>query len=90
MCAYATKQEALREGVKLAMACGMGEDGQARQHGTTSFAYDGGSNNLTSDGTSSFTRTPDGELQAMTDGTTAQWSITDQHTDLTPNWGVSI
>lgn len=28
---YATKQEALREGAKLAMACGMDEDEQARQ-----------------------------------------------------------
>ncbi|MEU2263648.1 LamG-like jellyroll fold domain-containing protein [Streptomyces sp. NPDC019645] len=55
---------------------------RVRQHGQTTFNYDGGSNNLTSDGTNHFTRTPAGDLQAMDNGTTKQWAITDQHTDL--------
>ncbi|MFJ8232825.1 LamG-like jellyroll fold domain-containing protein [Streptomyces sp. NPDC094448] len=52
------------------------------QQGANAFTYDGGSNNLTSDGTNTYTRTLSGALQAMTDGTTPQWAITDRHTDL--------
>ncbi len=52
------------------------------RNGTTVFRYDGGSNNLLSDGTTDYTRMPDGSLLAAGDGTTAQWSVTDRHTDL--------
>ncbi|MEU5398821.1 LamG-like jellyroll fold domain-containing protein [Streptomyces sp. NPDC005963] len=55
---------------------------RVRGHGSTSFSYDGGSNNLMSDGTNHFTRQPGGGLQAMETGTTKRWSVTDQHTDL--------
>ncbi|WP_234425492.1 LamG-like jellyroll fold domain-containing protein [Streptomyces kebangsaanensis] len=51
-------------------------------HNATTFRYDGGSNNLLSDGTTDYTRTPGGSLLASSDGTTTQWSVTDQHTDL--------
>ncbi|WP_327376318.1 DNRLRE domain-containing protein [Streptomyces sp. NBC_01216] len=51
-------------------------------HGPTAFHYDGGSNNLLNDGTSEYSRTPGGALLASNDGTTAQWTVTDQHTDL--------
>ncbi|MFE2064059.1 LamG-like jellyroll fold domain-containing protein [Streptomyces sp. NPDC059467] len=51
--------------------------------GSTAFAYDGGSNNLAGDGTTTYNRTPDGALLSLTDGTTKQWAVTDQHTDLT-------
>ncbi|MFJ9656992.1 LamG-like jellyroll fold domain-containing protein [Streptomyces griseoflavus] len=51
-------------------------------NGTATFRYDGGSNNLLGDGTTDYSRTPGGALLASTDGTTAQWSLTDQHTDL--------
>ncbi|MFJ4468057.1 LamG-like jellyroll fold domain-containing protein [Streptomyces sp. NPDC089424] len=50
--------------------------------GTTTFRYDGGSHQLLGDGTTDYSRTPDGSLLAGTDGTTAQWSVTDLHTDL--------
>lgn len=50
--------------------------------GTARFRYDGGSNNLLGDGTTDYSRTPGGSLLASSDGSTAQWSITDQHTDL--------
>ncbi|MGV9625460.1 LamG-like jellyroll fold domain-containing protein [Streptomyces sp. NPDC003487] len=53
---------------------------QAR--GATTFSYDGGSNNLTNDGTTSYDRTPNGTLLSLSTGTTSQWAITDQHTDL--------
>ncbi|MEU4211514.1 LamG-like jellyroll fold domain-containing protein [Streptomyces sp. NPDC026206] len=52
------------------------------RHGDTAFTYDGGSNNLVSDGTSTYSRTPGGTLLGSTDGTTAQRSVTDQHTDV--------
>lgn len=52
------------------------------QHGTTTFRYDGGSNNLLDDGTTNYTRTPAGALLASSNDTTTQWSLTDQHTDL--------
>nr|WP_240469175.1 LamG-like jellyroll fold domain-containing protein [Streptomyces sp. OM5714] len=52
------------------------------QHGTTTFRYDGGSNNLLFDGTTHYSRTPSGTLLASSNDTTTQWSITDQHTDL--------
>ncbi len=51
-------------------------------NGSTAFRYDGGSNNLLGDGTTDYSRTPGGSLLASTDGTTTQWSVTDQHTDL--------
>ncbi|MEU8932882.1 LamG-like jellyroll fold domain-containing protein [Streptomyces sp. NPDC048409] len=51
--------------------------------GSVAFAYDGGSNNLAGDGTTTYNRTPDGTLLSLTDGTTKQWAVTDQHTDLT-------
>ncbi|MGW4022511.1 LamG-like jellyroll fold domain-containing protein [Streptomyces sp. NPDC005009] len=51
-------------------------------NGSAAFRYDGGSNNLLGDGTTDYSRTPGGSLLAGTDGTTTQWSITDQHTDL--------
>ncbi|MGW7287761.1 LamG-like jellyroll fold domain-containing protein [Streptomyces sp. NPDC054847] len=51
-------------------------------HGTTPFAYDGGSNQLISDGSSYYARTPDGVLLASSQGGTPQYSITDRHTDL--------
>ncbi|MFK0113163.1 RHS repeat-associated core domain-containing protein [Streptomyces sp. NPDC091217] len=51
--------------------------------GSTTFAYDGGSNNLAGDGTTTYNRTPNGTLLSLTDGTTKQWAVTDQHTDLT-------
>ncbi|MEU3890796.1 LamG-like jellyroll fold domain-containing protein [Streptomyces sp. NPDC029041] len=53
---------------------------QAR--GTTTFTYDGGSNNLADDGTTSYNRTPEGALLSLSAGTTKQWALTDQHTDL--------
>ncbi|MFB7455594.1 LamG-like jellyroll fold domain-containing protein [Streptomyces sp. NPDC056188] len=52
------------------------------RHNATTFRYDGGSNNLLSDGTTDYSRTPAGSLLASTDGTTTQWSVTDRHTDL--------
>ncbi|MEU4494504.1 LamG-like jellyroll fold domain-containing protein [Streptomyces sp. NPDC023998] len=55
---------------------------RVRNYGGTDFTYDGGSNNLTSDGPNRFTRTPEGGLLASTDGTSKQWAITDRHTDL--------
>ncbi|WP_217134661.1 RHS repeat-associated core domain-containing protein [Streptomyces sp. AC558_RSS880] len=51
-------------------------------NGSTTFRYDGGSNNLLGDGTTDYSRTPGGSLLASTDGTTTQWYVTDQHTDL--------
>ncbi|MFJ3549189.1 LamG-like jellyroll fold domain-containing protein [Streptomyces sp. NPDC090114] len=51
-------------------------------NGTAEFRYDGGSNDLLGDGTTDYSRTPEGSLLASTDGTTTQWSLTDQHTDL--------
>ncbi|WP_079147676.1 RHS repeat-associated core domain-containing protein [Streptomyces thermolilacinus] len=48
----------------------------------TAFVYDGGSNNLVSDGASSYTRTPGGTLVAAATGTTRQRLLTDQHTDV--------
>ncbi|MCF4140407.1 DNRLRE domain-containing protein [Streptomyces sp. Tue 6430] len=50
--------------------------------GTTTFTYDGGSNNLTGDGTTDYNRTPEGALLSLSTGTTKQWALTDQHTDL--------
>ncbi|MGW0313313.1 LamG-like jellyroll fold domain-containing protein [Streptomyces flavidovirens] len=52
------------------------------EHNGTPFVYDGGSNNLASDGTTNYSRTPSGALLATSDGTGAQWALTDQHTDL--------
>ncbi|MET9894090.1 LamG-like jellyroll fold domain-containing protein [Streptomyces sp. NPDC006465] len=53
-----------------------------QQRNTTTFTYDGGSNNLANDGTTKYNRTPDGSLLALSTGTTKQWALTDQHTDL--------
>ncbi|WP_393096894.1 LamG-like jellyroll fold domain-containing protein [Streptomyces sp. LN325] len=50
--------------------------------GSTTFTYDGGSNNLAGDGTSTYNRTPEGSLLSLSTGTTKQWAVTDQHTDL--------
>ncbi|MFI8522457.1 RHS repeat-associated core domain-containing protein [Streptomyces sp. NPDC085481] len=53
--------------------------------GGTAFTYDGGSNNLTTDNTTTYTRTPGGALLASTPKTNtalAQLAVTDQHTDL--------
>ncbi|WP_425586304.1 LamG-like jellyroll fold domain-containing protein [Streptomyces sannanensis] len=47
----------------------------------TAFTYDGGSNNLITDGTTSYARTPDGSLLSSKRNGSAQWSVTDQHTD---------
>lgn len=52
------------------------------QHGSTTFRYDGGSNNLLGDGTTDYTRTPSGSLLGSSNGATRQWSLTDRHTDL--------
>ncbi|MFH9554498.1 LamG-like jellyroll fold domain-containing protein [Streptomyces sp. NPDC017435] len=49
---------------------------------STTFTYDGGSNNLASDGTTDYDRTPDGTLLSLSTGSTDQWALTDQHTDL--------
>ncbi|MEU1310133.1 LamG-like jellyroll fold domain-containing protein [Streptomyces cinnamoneus] len=51
------------------------------RRGEAAFTYDGGSNNLVSDGSSTYSRTPGGALLGSTDGMTAQRSVTDQHTD---------
>ncbi|MFJ8802939.1 LamG-like jellyroll fold domain-containing protein [Streptomyces sp. NPDC102487] len=56
---------------------------RVQTRGSTTFTYDGGSNNLAVDGTTSYNRTPAGTLLSLTDGTTKQWALTDQHTDLT-------
>ncbi|WP_052190083.1 LamG-like jellyroll fold domain-containing protein [Streptomyces sp. NRRL S-1824] len=55
---------------------------RVQTRGTTTFAYDGGSNNLADDGTSTYNRTPEGGLLSYSTGTTKQWALTDQHTDL--------
>ncbi|MFI2072164.1 LamG-like jellyroll fold domain-containing protein [Streptomyces triculaminicus] len=52
------------------------------RRGDVAFTYDGGSNNLVSDGTSTYSRTPGGALLGSTDGSAAQRSVTDQHTDV--------
>ncbi|MEU3075690.1 RHS repeat-associated core domain-containing protein [Streptomyces laurentii] len=49
------------------------------------FTYDGGSNNLIADGTTAYTRTPDGALLSSSpkaNTASAQLAVTDQHTDL--------
>ncbi|MFF3398117.1 LamG-like jellyroll fold domain-containing protein [Streptomyces sp. NPDC002659] len=55
---------------------------RVRTYGGADFTYDGGSNNLASNGANRYTRTPAGDLQAMDNGSSKQWSIADQHTDL--------
>ncbi|MEW9512519.1 LamG-like jellyroll fold domain-containing protein [Streptomyces bacillaris] len=52
------------------------------EHSGTPFAYDGGSNNLTYDGTTNYSRTPRGSLLATSDGTDGQWALTDRHDDV--------
>ncbi|MFJ9121900.1 LamG-like jellyroll fold domain-containing protein [Streptomyces sp. NPDC102394] len=56
---------------------------RVQTRGSTTLTYDGGSNNLAGDGTTTYNRTPAGTLLSLTDGTTNQWAVTDQHTDLT-------
>ncbi|MCX4589839.1 DNA/RNA non-specific endonuclease [Streptomyces sp. NBC_01549] len=55
---------------------------RVQTRGSTTFTYDGGSNNLAGDGTSTYNRTPEGSLLSLSTGTTKQWALTDQHTDL--------
>ncbi|MFI1507160.1 RHS repeat-associated core domain-containing protein [Streptomyces sp. NPDC020597] len=55
---------------------------RVQTRGATTFTYDGGSNNLAGDGTTAYNRTPDGALLSLATGTTKQWALTDQHTDL--------
>ncbi|MEV7439461.1 LamG-like jellyroll fold domain-containing protein [Streptomyces griseoviridis] len=55
---------------------------RVQTRGPATFTYDGGSNNLTDDGTTHYNRTPDGALLSMQTGATSQWTLTDQHTDL--------
>ncbi|WP_406354787.1 LamG-like jellyroll fold domain-containing protein [Streptomyces sp. NBC_00658] len=55
---------------------------RVQTRGATTFTYDGGSNNLANDGTTNYNRTPDGTLLSLSTGTTKQWALTDQHTDL--------
>ncbi|MEU8847205.1 LamG-like jellyroll fold domain-containing protein [Streptomyces sp. NPDC048564] len=56
---------------------------RVQTRGAATFTYDGGSNNLTNDGTTNYNRTPEGALLSLSTGTTKQWAVTDQHTDLT-------
>ncbi|MFJ8112136.1 LamG-like jellyroll fold domain-containing protein [Streptomyces sp. NPDC096132] len=55
---------------------------RVQTRGSTTFTYDGGSNNLAGDGTTDYNRTPGGSLLSLSTGTTKQWALTDQHTDL--------
>ncbi|MEU9272455.1 LamG-like jellyroll fold domain-containing protein [Streptomyces sp. NPDC048251] len=55
---------------------------RVQTRGSTTFTYDGGSNDLAGDGTTDYNRTPDGTLLSLSTGTTKQWALTDQHTDL--------
>ncbi|MEU3791755.1 LamG-like jellyroll fold domain-containing protein [Streptomyces fructofermentans] len=50
--------------------------------GASTFTYDGGSNDLATDGTSKYNRTPEGTLLSTSTGTTKQWTLTDQHNDV--------
>ncbi|MFI6463124.1 LamG-like jellyroll fold domain-containing protein [Streptomyces sp. NPDC050538] len=55
---------------------------RVQTRGTTTFTYDGGSNDLASDGATSYNRTPEGALLSTSTGTTKQLALTDQHADL--------
>ncbi|NDK25309.1 DNRLRE domain-containing protein [Streptomyces sp. TR1341] len=55
---------------------------RVQTRGATTFTYDGGSSDLTSDGATTYDRTPGGALLSFVTGTTGQWAVTDQHTDL--------
>ncbi|WP_405535087.1 DNRLRE domain-containing protein [Streptomyces sp. NBC_00075] len=58
---------------------------RVQTRGSTTLTYDGGSNNLANDGTTTYNRTPEGALLSFTTGTagtTAQLALTDRHTDL--------
>ncbi|MGW0924937.1 LamG-like jellyroll fold domain-containing protein [Streptomyces sp. NPDC002755] len=55
---------------------------RVQTRGSTTFTYDGGSNNLASDGTTDYNRAPEGALLSLSTGATKQWALTDQHTDL--------
>ncbi|MFF3503172.1 LamG-like jellyroll fold domain-containing protein [Streptomyces sp. NPDC003247] len=55
---------------------------RVQTRGTTTFTYDGGSNNASTDGTTDYNRTPGGTLLSLSTGATQQWALTDQHTDL--------
>ncbi|MFF3317355.1 LamG-like jellyroll fold domain-containing protein [Streptomyces sp. NPDC003035] len=50
--------------------------------GPQALTYDGGSNGVTGDGKSKYSRGPGGSLQAMVSGTSGQWAVTDRHTDV--------
>ncbi|MFD8736556.1 LamG-like jellyroll fold domain-containing protein [Streptomyces sp. NPDC059618] len=53
-----------------------------QQRDSRVFTYDGESSNLASDGMTRYNRTPDGSLLSLSTGTSKQWALTDQHTDL--------
>ncbi|MEU0411504.1 LamG-like jellyroll fold domain-containing protein [Streptomyces griseorubiginosus] len=55
---------------------------RVQTRGTTTFTYDGGSNSLAGDGTTTYNRAADGSLLSSATGTSKQWALTDQHTDL--------
>ncbi|MEV6654793.1 LamG-like jellyroll fold domain-containing protein [Streptomyces sp. NPDC051219] len=55
---------------------------RVQQHGTSSFSYDGGSNNVARDGINRYSHSSNGSLLAIGTGTNAQWAISDQHTDV--------
>ncbi|WP_432747297.1 DNRLRE domain-containing protein [Streptomyces sp. JH002] len=51
-------------------------------HGDTPFRYDGGSNNLVSDGKAAYRRTPAGNLLSMVEDESEQQLLTDRHDDV--------
>ncbi|MCX5526627.1 DNRLRE domain-containing protein [Streptomyces bobili] len=55
---------------------------RVQTRGSTTFTYDGGSNSLANDGTTDYNRTPEGTTLSLSTGSTKQWALTDQHTDL--------
>ncbi len=55
---------------------------RVQTRGSTTLTYDGGSNDLANDGTTTYNRTPEGSLLSFTNGTTGQLALTDRHTDL--------
>ncbi|WUW86264.1 hypothetical protein OG595_10230 [Streptomyces sp. NBC_01451] len=55
---------------------------RVQTRGSTTLTYDGGSNNLASDGTTTYNRTPEGSLLSYEVGASGQLALTDRHTDL--------
>ncbi|WP_343244633.1 LamG-like jellyroll fold domain-containing protein [Streptomyces sp. SID11385] len=55
---------------------------RVQRRGDTDFTYDGGSNDVTSDGTSTYSRTPEGLLFSWTTDGESRLALTDQHTDV--------